>query len=50
MENMKKSSVPGMSRTLRDAAQDEAFIKAAELIKKHQKIRIINHLYPEDYE
>ena len=35
---------------MKELLSDENFLKAMNLLKNHQKIRLINHLYPDDYE
>lgn len=50
METPKKHPAQGMSNTLKQALNDENYLKALALFERAQKNRLINKLYPEDYE
>ena len=50
METPKKHHAHGMSNTLKQALSDENYLKALALFERAQKNRLINKLYPEDYE
>ena len=50
METPKKHPARGMSSTLKQALSDENYLKALALFEKAQRTRLINKLYPEDYE
>jgi len=49
-ETPKKRSVHDMSNTLKQALNDENYLKALALMEKAQRTRLINGLYPTDYE
>ena len=49
-ETPKKRPAQGMSNTLKQALNDENYLKALALFERAQKNRLINKLYPEDYE
>lgn len=50
METPKKHRAQDMSSTLKQALNDENYLKALALFEKSQRNRLINRLYPEDYE
>jgi len=50
METPKKHRVQNMSSTLKSALQDEAYLRAQELMIRAHKNAIKNGLYPTDYE
>lgn len=50
METPKKHNAHGMSNTLKQALSDENYLKALAMFEKSQRTRLINRLYPEDYE
>lgn len=50
METPKKHHVHGTSNTLKRALSDENYLKALAMMEKAQRNRLINKLYPEDYE
>jgi hypothetical protein len=50
MEIPKKHRAPGTSSTLKLALQDEAYLRAQELMIRAHKNAIKNGLYPTDYE
>lgn len=50
METPKKQNVQNTSNMLKQYLQNEDYLKALELMEKHQKIRLNNGLYPTDYE
>lgn len=50
METPNKHRAHGTSNTLKRALEDENFLKALALMEKSQRNRLINGLYPTDYE
>lgn len=50
METPNKHRVHGTSNTLKQALNDENYLRALALMEKAQKNRLINGLYPTDYE
>lgn len=50
METPKKHPARGTSNTLKQALNDENYLRALALMEKSQRNRLINKLYPEDYE
>lgn len=50
METPKKQNAQSTSNTLKQALQNEDYLKAQELMSRHQKIRLENGLYPTDYD
>lgn len=50
METPKKHHARGTSNTLKQALNDENYLRALALMEKAQKNRLINGLYPTDYE
>lgn len=50
METPNKHRARGTSNTLKQALNDENYLRALAMMSKAQRNRLINRLYPEDYE
>lgn len=49
METPNKQRAHGTSNTLKQALNDENYLRALAMMEKSQRNRLINKLYPEDY-